>query len=128
MVRKLVVALALSLLCTSPGGAEQKAVSQNTTIVLETSLGRIKAVLYPDAAPVSVKNFLEYVNSGFYNGTIFHRVIPGFVIQGGGFTTELHLKSPHAPIKNEAANGLKNDRGTLSMARTGDPNSATSQF
>ncbi len=80
------------------------------------------------AAPVTVKNFLRYVDEGFFEGTVFHRVIPGFVIQGGGLTADLAQKRTHAPIENEAANGLKNKRGTLSMARTSDINSATSQF
>ncbi len=80
------------------------------------------------AAPVTVKNFLRYVDEGFFDGTVFHRVIPGFVIQGGGLTADLAQKRTHEPIENEAANGLKNKRGTLSMARTSDINSATSQF
>lgn len=80
------------------------------------------------AAPVTVQNFLRYVDEGFFDGTVFHRVIPGFVIQGGGLTADLAQKRTHEPIENEAANGLKNKRGTLSMARTNDINSATSQF
>jgi len=81
-----------------------------------------------DKAPLSVENFLRYVDEGFYDGTIFHRVINGFMIQGGGFEADLQRKRPHAPIKNEAKNGLKNKRGTIAMARTNDPHSATAQF
>ena len=84
--------------------------------------------LYRDKAPKSVDNFLTYVDEGFYNGTIFHRVIEGFMIQGGGFGQDMKKKSTHAPIENEADNGLKNERGTLAMARTSDPDSATAQF
>ena len=98
-------------------------------VALDTAnLGNVEIELYADKAPVSVENFLAYVDSGFYNGTIFHRVVPGFVIQGGGFTEEMGEKDTQPPIKNEADNGLKNSRGTLSMARTQDVNSATSQF
>jgi peptidyl-prolyl cis-trans isomerase A (cyclophilin A) len=102
--------------------------TRNVTVIIETSLGSMTAELDAAKAPLTVSNFLAYVDQKFYDGTIFHRVIPGFMIQGGGFTPQMRQKAPQAPIKNEAANGLKNDRGTLSMARTGDPNSATSQF
>ncbi|MGA7982048.1 MAG: peptidylprolyl isomerase [Chromatiaceae bacterium] len=95
---------------------------------METSAGTITIELYPEKAPQTVKSFLTYVDEGFYDGTIFHRVIPGFMIQGGGFTGDMQQKSTHAPIKNEADNGLKNDRGTIAMARTSDPDSATAQF
>lgn len=95
---------------------------------LTTSAGNIVLELDPDKAPKSVENFLGYVRSGFYDGTIFHRVISNFMIQGGGFTRDFDKKATQAPIPNEADNGLKNDRGTISMARTGDPHSATSQF
>lgn len=97
-------------------------------VVFSTSLGDITIELYPDKAPVTVENFLKYVDDGFFDGTIFHRVIPGFVIQGGGMTEDMTNKPTRAPIKNEADNGLKNLRGTLSMARTQDVSSATSQF
>lgn len=97
-------------------------------VALETSKGRIVIELYPDKAPKTVENFLGYVESGFFDGTIFHRVIQGFMIQGGGFTPDLVQKQTRAPIVNEAATGLKNERGTISMARTNDPNSATAQF
>jgi cyclophilin family peptidyl-prolyl cis-trans isomerase len=91
-------------------------------------MGEIEFLLFPDEAPVSVKNFKEYVQSGFYNGCIFHRVIPDFMIQGGGYTANLQRKQTRAPIVNEAPNGLKNLRGTLAYARTDEINSATSQF
>ena len=97
-------------------------------VILITNHGKITVDLYPEEAPVTVENFLTYVDDGFYDGTIVHRVIPGFVIQGGGFTAEMEQKPTRSPIANEAANGLKNERGTLSMARTADVNSATSQF
>jgi peptidyl-prolyl cis-trans isomerase A (cyclophilin A) len=94
----------------------------------QTSLGSFLVELATDDAPVTCKNFVDYAESGHFDGTVFHRVIPGFVIQGGGLTADMHQKKTRAPIKNEATNGLKNRRGTLSMARTNDPNSATSQF
>ena len=104
------------------------AAAANPMVEMKTSLGALTIELYPDKAPKSVDNFLQYVKDGFYNGTIFHRVVPGFVVQGGGFDKSDNQKPTRAPIANEAANGLKNARGTLSMARTMDPNSATSQF
>jgi cyclophilin family peptidyl-prolyl cis-trans isomerase len=97
-------------------------------VKLETSMGDIVIELNEEASPITVKNFLRYVEEGFYDGTIFHRVIPDFMIQGGGFTAEMVQKKPHPPIVNEASNGLKNDRGTIAMARTANPDSATSQF
>ena len=98
-------------------------------VILETSLGAIKVELYPDKAPISVKNFLAYVKEGHYDGLIFHRVIRDFMVQGGGFTKEMKERgSKHPPIKNEADNGLSNDRGTLAMARTSVVDSATAQF
>ena len=102
--------------------------SSNPQVVLETSKGKIVIELYPDKAPITVKNFLGYVDSGFYDGTIFHRVIPGFMIQGGGFTQGMTEKLTMAPIKNEAGNGLSNQRTTIAMARTSDVDSATAQF
>jgi peptidyl-prolyl cis-trans isomerase B (cyclophilin B) len=95
---------------------------------LETTLGKIAIELYPDKAPRTVENFLAYVRSDFYQGTIFHRVIPKFMIQGGGFTADMKVKPPRNGIPNEADNGLKNTRGAVAMARTADPHSATSQF
>ncbi|KAF1066536.1 MAG: Peptidyl-prolyl cis-trans isomerase A [Pseudomonas citronellolis] len=97
-------------------------------VLLKTTLGEIELELNADKAPISVQNFLAYVDSGFYNGTIFHRVIPGFMVQTGGFTEKMQEKDTKAPIKNEADNGLLNERGTLAMARTSNVNSATSQF
>ncbi|MCL1888554.1 MAG: peptidylprolyl isomerase [Kiritimatiellaeota bacterium] len=99
-----------------------------TTIIIETSMGTITAELDAEKAPITVKNILEYVDEGFYTDTIFHRVIPNFMIQGGGFTEDMTQKKTKAPIKIESANGLKNARGTLAMARTNVPDSATSQF
>ena len=100
----------------------------NPTVLISTSLGDITVELYKDRAPVSVQNFLQYVTEGFYPGTIFHRVIPGFMIQGGGFTADLVEKPTRPPIRNEATNGLNNVRGTLAMARTESLRSATAQF
>ena len=97
-------------------------------VKLATSMGDIVIELNEDAAPVSVKNFLRYTKEGFYNGTIFHRVMANFMIQGGGFSADMVQKPTHEPIINEANNGLKNDRGTIAMARTDNPNSATCQF
>lgn len=100
----------------------------NVKVIFETSRGNFTVELDEAAAPITVKNFLRYVDEGFFDGTIFHRVIPGFMIQGGGLTADLAQKRTHAPIENEATNGLKNKRGTLAMARTNDVNSATAQF
>ncbi|MGH7909452.1 MAG: peptidylprolyl isomerase [Thermodesulfobacteriota bacterium] len=100
----------------------------NPMVIMSTSMGDIKIELYPDKAPETVKNFLAYANDKFYDGTIFHRVIPGFMIQAGGFTPEMQQKATKPPIKNEASNGLKNDTGTIAMARTSVVDSATSQF
>jgi len=97
-------------------------------VEMQTSLGRIVIELDEAKAPATVKNFVAYVNEGFYNGTVFHRVIPNFMIQGGGFTADMAQKPTKAPIQNEAKNGLKNARGTIAMARTQDPHSATAQF
>jgi len=102
--------------------------TSNPQVVLETNHGAIVIELYPEQAPKTVNNFLQYVNSGFYNETIFHRVISGFMIQGGGFTVDMQQKTTQAPIENEANNGLKNERGTIAMARTNQPHSATAQF
>lgn len=97
-------------------------------VLMETTVGDITLALDEDNAPETTRNFLEYVDSGFYEGTLFHRVIPGFVIQGGGLTPDMERKPTNPPIRNEADNGLKNRRGTICMARTPDPHSATSQF
>ena len=98
------------------------------TLELQTSMGRIVVELDAEKAPKSAANFLRYARDGFYNGTVFHRVIPGFMIQGGGFDASMNKKSTREPIENEAKNGLKNRRGTIAMARTMDPHSATAQF
>ena len=107
-----------------PAGAQ----GNNPQVALETSMGKIVVELDAARAPKTVENFLGYVRDGFFDGTIFHRVIPGFMIQGGGFTADMDKKSTRAPIENEASNGLSNERGTIAMARTSDPNSATAQF
>lgn len=106
----------------------EEAQATPTQVRMETSLGAIVIELNPEKAPTTVENFLGYVDQGFYDGTIFHRVIRGFMVQGGGFTTEYEKKSTAAPIQNEADNGLKNTRGTIAMARTSAPHSATAQF
>ncbi|CAG0933235.1 Peptidyl-prolyl cis-trans isomerase A [Rhodocyclaceae bacterium] len=134
MFKRIILALMLCglfsvlLIAGNADAAAKGETAKNPVVLMETSLGAVKIELYPDKAPASVKNFLEYANSGFYNGTIFHRVIPGFMIQGGGFTTDRKQKETRAPIRNEAANGLRNDRGTIAMARTANPDSATAQF
>ena len=125
MFRKMLSAVLLICLVAGIACAEVK---KNPVVTMETSLGNIKIELFEKEAPISVKNFLEYTKSGFFSGTIFHRVIPGFMIQGGGFTADRKQKPTNASIKNEAVNGLKNDRGTISMARTSAPDSATAQF
>jgi peptidyl-prolyl cis-trans isomerase A (cyclophilin A) len=102
--------------------------SDNQMVVLETSKGNIELELYPDKAPLTVDNFLSYINEGFYDGLIFHRVISGFMIQGGGFDQEMNQKQTKTAIKNEADNGLKNEKYTIAMARTNVVDSATSQF
>ncbi len=134
MFKRIILALILCglfsvlLIAGNADAAAPAPKSGNPVVLMETSLGTVKIELYADKAPLSVKNFLEYANSGFYEGTIFHRVIPGFMAQGGGFTTDRKQKETRAPIKNEAGNGLKNDRGTIAMARTANPDSATAQF
>ncbi len=122
-----VFALTVALLTTLPACSEAEP-PKGPQVLLSTSMGDIKIGLYEKEAPETVKNFLAYVNDGFYDGTIFHRVIAGFMIQGGGFTSDMQQKKPKTAIKNEADNGLNNDNGTLAMARTNAINSATSQF
>lgn len=100
----------------------------NPRVALETSKGRIVIELFPQKAPATVKNFLSYVDAGFYDGTVFHRVIPKFMIQGGGLTVDMKIKPTEKPVPNEADNSLKNTRGSVAMARTPNPHSATSQF
>jgi cyclophilin family peptidyl-prolyl cis-trans isomerase len=111
-----------------PAAGNDQGAGAAPRVALETSKGRIVLELYPDKAPETVENFLGYVKSGFFDGTVFHRVIQNFMIQGGGFSPDMKQKETRAPIVNEAQTGLKNERGTVAMARTNDPNSATSQF
>jgi peptidyl-prolyl cis-trans isomerase A (cyclophilin A) len=129
MLKKILVILVcgLPVLGTGVAGAGEPAV-RNPVVLMETSLGNVKLELFAKEAPISVKNFLDHVNSRFYDGTVYHRVIPNFMIQGGGFTADLNRKQTSPPIKNEADNGLKNRSGTLAMARTSVVDSATSQF
>ena len=124
-------ALAFLVLFQTVGGTQPQPATPapgNPTVLISTSLGDFTVELYNDRAPVSVQNFLQYVNEEFYPGTIFHRVISGFMIQGGGFTTDMVEKPTRPPIRNEATNGLTNVRGTLAMARTEALRSATAQF
>lgn len=126
-MRKNIFLAALVFFClatTSASGAD----GEKARIIMETTMGKMVIALFDDKAPVTCKNFRSYVRDGFFDGLIFHRVIPGFMIQGGGFEPGLKKKATRAPIINEAHNGLKNKRGTLSMARTQDINSATAQF
>ena len=127
---RIVLAFMLVGLCVLPAQAASKHATKGKVkmVKLHTNQGTITLQLDAEKAPVTVKNFLDYVNSGFYSNTVFHRVIPNFMIQGGGFEPGLQQKPTNAPIKNEAANGLKNDIYTIAMARTGDPHSATAQF
>lgn len=119
----LTILLTLGLFALTAGAA-----TKNPTVLMETSQGNVTIELFQKDAPITVKNFLSYVKDGFYSDTVFHRVIPGFMIQGGGFTSGMKEKATKAPIRNEAANGLKNDRGTVAMARTANPDSASAQF
>ncbi|MGB2832504.1 MAG: peptidylprolyl isomerase [Methylotenera sp.] len=126
-MRHIFAVFMLVLFSGSAFAAESKT-SNNPQITIETSQGNIVLELYLQKAPKTVANFLQYAESGFYKDTIFHRVINGFMIQGGGFTTDMQEKATRDPIKNEAANGLNNDTGTIAMARTSDPDSAAAQF
>jgi peptidyl-prolyl cis-trans isomerase A (cyclophilin A) len=133
ILKRTVIALIVMVAFTCSAYAAEapkaaKREGKNPIVLVNTSMGNIKLELFEKEAPISVKNFLGYVNSGFYSGTIFHRVIPNFMVQGGGFTTDFVEKPTNAPIKNEAGNGLKNERGTLAMARTFMIDSATAQF
>ena len=112
----------------APDAPASEADKTASKVLIKTNLGEMTVELYPDKAPKTVENFLAYVNAKFYDGTVFHRVIDNFMIQGGGFTPDLRQKATRPAIANEAKNGLSNSRGTLAMARTGDPNSATAQF
>jgi len=120
--------LAAAALLLAAGGAYAQDKTTHPRVKLATSAGDIVLELYPDKAPRTVENFLQYVKEKHYNGTVFHRVIDGFMIQGGGMTTSLQQKPTRAPIPIESANGLKNERGTVAMARTANPNSASAQF
>ena len=126
-MKALIISMVIVLGVVLTVGAADQPVG-NPKVVLETSKGKIVIELYLQKAPETVVNFLDYVDAKFYDGTIFHRVIPNFMIQGGGFTSDMKRKPGKGPIKNEADRGLKNDRGTIAMARTGDPHSATAQF
>lgn len=123
MIRKFFAILTLAF-----GAFSLNAQAQNPQVEMRTSLGVIVLELQPENAPLTVKNFLQYVNDGFYNGTIFHRVISDFMVQGGGFTPDMQQKKTREPIKHEGGNALRNQVGTIAMARTAEPNSATSQF
>jgi peptidyl-prolyl cis-trans isomerase B (cyclophilin B) len=125
---KIKLIIVLGALVTLITAGASMAAAGNPKVEMETSKGKMVIELFPEKAPETVKNFLNYVEAKFYDGTIFHRVIPKFMIQGGGFTSDMKKKTAGTPIKNEADNGLKNDRGTIAMARTGDPHSATAQF
>lgn len=121
--------LGLSIFAIMMGLAVSTTAAQsNPKVLMKTSKGDITIELYPDKAPLTIKNFLSYVDDHFYDGTIFHRVMKDFMIQGGGLTADFEEKPAKSPIKNEAANGLKNKRGTIAMARRGEPHSATCQF
>jgi peptidyl-prolyl cis-trans isomerase A (cyclophilin A) len=111
-----------------PAAPAAAPIGDHPVVTVKTSLGSFDLELDAKRAPGTVENFLQYVDAGFYDGTVFHRVIPGFMIQGGGFDAAMKQKPTRAPIKNEAANGVKNETGTAAMARTNDPNSATAQF
>ena len=127
-MRVLMLSMMLFLTTTLSFATENKMSDKQTKVKLTTNLGEIIIQLNTKKAPISSANFLTYVNEGFYNGTIFHRIIPGFMAQGGGFDTDFNQKAVHDAIKNEADNGLPNKRGTLAMARTNVPDSATAQF
>jgi peptidyl-prolyl cis-trans isomerase A (cyclophilin A) len=126
-MRQLHALLFIAIIATS-SLFSQLALAANPLLTFETNRGDFIVELYPEKAPKTVANFMSYVNAGFYKDTIFHRVINRFMIQGGGFTTDMVEKQTQAPVVNEAGNGLVNDIGTLAMARTSDPNSATAQF
>ena len=123
-----IACLLSTLLATTVLHAQTTPAPANPTAVMKTSMGEIQIELFQDKAPLSVANFIQYARSGFYDGTVFHRVISHFMIQGGGFTPDMKQKEPSEPIVNESNNGLSNLRGTLAMARTPNPDSATSQF
>jgi cyclophilin family peptidyl-prolyl cis-trans isomerase len=139
---RILTAIALLLVLALPGWAQESTTptapegvptetvpdAEPLEVTMKTSMGDVVLELYPDKAPLTVANFVDYATTDFYDGTVFHRIVPGFVIQGGGFTPELNKKKTKSPIVNEAQNGLSNERGTIAMARTQYPNTATSQF
>ena len=130
-MKRIVVWIGMALLAAGLGSlalATEEQSEENPVVVMKTNLGAIEIELYPDKAPVTVENFLRYAKEGYYDGTVFHRVIKGFMVQGGGFDADLKQKKTHEPVKNEADNGLGNEPGTIAMARTSDPHSATAQF
>ena len=128
MARKFWISLLLVTVVLMAGCKHRESENMTKKVKLETSKGDIIIELNEEKAPVTVANFLRYVEEGFYDGTIFHRVIPNFMVQGGGFTADMRRKQTHGMIVNEAKNGLKNNRGTVAMARTNDPDSASAQF
>lgn len=128
MSKLTLICLLAGLLFLSLGAPAQAQQRSNPVVKLETSMGDIYLELYQDKAPKTVENFLQYVKAGHYDGTVFHRVINGFMIQGGGMDKDMKQKPTNAPVENEATNGLKNESYSVAMARTGDPHSATSQF
>ncbi len=124
----LIIALVVTGALTVGRAVRAQDLAEAPKVIFSTTLGKFMIELYPGKAPITVKNFLAYVDTGYFDNTVFHRVIPGFMIQGGGFTVQMQKKPTQSPIKNEADNGLKNKRGTLSMARTQAVDSATAQF
>lgn len=125
-MKQLILFIAVLIIGLTAAHAQQA--NTNPQVTIHTNHGDIRLELYPEAAPISVANFLQYANEGFYSGTIFHRIISHFMIQGGGMTADMQQKPTRDPIQNEADNGIKNTRGTVAMARTNVVNSATSQF
>lgn len=130
MLKNLLICCALLLapLTLAPVALAQQSAQTNPQVLIKTSEGEITLRLFQDKSPLTVANFLAYVDAGFYNGTVFHRVIPDFMIQGGGFLPDMTEKTTQAPVANESKNRLHNNRGTVAMARTNDPDSATAQF
>ena len=128
MTKRFILTALVAIFCLGSVFSLSEAKAEDTIVQMDTSMGKIVLRLDERKAPMTVANFLEYAKAGFYDGTIFHRVIKGFMIQGGGFTADLTQKSTHAPIKNEASQTTRNNQYTIAMARTSDPNSATSQF
>lgn len=128
LIQGMIIAMACCMLAPACFADANTPPKKDPVVVLQTNKGKVSIRLNTAKAPKTVENFLRYVKEGFYDGTVFHRVIPEFMIQGGGFTKEMSQKPTHEPVKNEADNGLANKRGTISMARTSDPNSATAQF